>query len=265
MKPLIDGDILLYEIGYGIETGWDSPGYPYFDQAAEMLDERISNICAMVGATEEPTLYLTGKTNFRYAIATRQPYKERPSLKPYHYKNLKAYVQNVYDCVLSVGTEADDEMSLEQRRRPNDVIVCSRDKDLKTSPGWHYGWEVHNQPSFGPSLVDGVGWIKLSDPVPKKTRTLKGAGPLFFYAQCLMGDGVDTILGLQKGVGAVGAFKILDGCTTPTEAFKAVREAYRAVHGDDGHKFLLETGRLLYMTRYLDEWGNPVLWEFPDV
>lgn len=244
-----------------MEAGWDNPGFPPFDYAAESLDARIANICAMVEATEPPVLYLTGKTNFRYEIAKRRPYKERPSLKPFHYYNLKAYVQNTRECVLSVGMEADDEMSIAQTANPSNSIICSRDKDLRAVPGWHYGWENHLQPSFGPLLVDVLGKIWLS---PDR-RKLQGYGELFFYAQCLMGDTVDSIPGLGNKTGPVKAFNILDGCLSIQDAFKRVLEAYRGVYGDDAEEELLEQGRLLHMTRYLDEWGNPVLWELPYV
>lgn len=263
MQPLIDADVLLYETGFAVESTWQSAGFPPFDFAAESIDMRIANICAMVDATEEPILYLTGKGNFRYDIATRTPYKDRPSNKPFHYKNLKAYVKGKYEYVETVGMEADDALAIEQTKRPSDTIVCTRDKDLRAVTGWHYGWELFNQPQFGPEKVEGFGYLTLSPYVKGKSRTLKGVGEIFFYAQCLMGDSVDSIPGLIKGTGPVKAYEVLEGCTTPKEAFKAVLEAYRGVHGDNAEAYLLEQGRLLHMTRYLDEWGNPILWSFP--
>ena len=257
--------MLVYEAAFAAESSWQSDGFPPFDFAAEGLDMRIANICAMVDATKPPILYLTGKGNFRYDIATRQPYKERPSVKPFHYKNLKAYIKGKYEYVETIGMEADDALAIEQTKRPEETIICTRDKDLRAVAGWHYGWELANQPQFGPERVEGYGYITLSPYVKGKSRTLKGVGDAFFYAQCLMGDAIDTIPGLEKGTGPVKAFNILDGCTTSLEAFKAVLGAYKDVHGDDGEAFLLEQGRLLHMTRYLDERGNPILWEFPDV
>lgn len=259
MQPLIDADILLYEVGFAAEASKDGV-ISSFDSVAEMLDSRVANICAMVNATSEPVMYLTGRGNFRFDIAKRTPYKMRPGKKPFHYHNLKAYVQGKYSYVQSIGMEADDEMALEQTRRRGDTIICTRDKDLRAVPGWHYGWEVGNQASFGPSIVEEFGKLKLSN----DRKSLKGEGLLFFYAQCLTGDRVDTIPGLD-GVGAVGAFNVLDGCTSTSDAFKRVLEAYRGVYGDKAEEQLLEQGRLLWMTRYLDEWGNPILWEFPDV
>lgn len=257
MQPLVDADVLVYEVGFAGETAYE--GIPPFDYVAEMLDSRVANICAMVEATSHPVMYLTGKGNFRYDIAKRTPYKERAGKKPFHYHNLKAYIKGRYDYVESKGMEADDEMAIEQVRKPGRTIICTRDKDLRAVPGWHYGWELGNQATFGPTMVDECGEIRLSG----DRKSIKGTGLLFFYSQCLTGDRVDSIPGLD-GCGAVGAFNALAGCATPQEAFKAVLEAYRGQYEDRAEEELLEQGRLLWMTRYLDEWGNPVLWELPN-
>ena len=242
-------------MGFAAETGWQQPGFPPFDYAAELLDNRISNICAIVAATAPPILFLTGKTNFRNSIAKRQPYKARPSLKPWHYHNLKAYMWSKYECRMQEGLEADDLMAIEQTDRPQDTIIYTRDKDLRAVPGWHYGWELGNQPQYGPKRVEELGSIYLS----KDRKSLKGEGLLFFFGQCLVGDSVDTIPGCQ-GIGPVKAFEILEGSKTPNEALKRVYGAYKAVYGLSAYKELLEQGRLLWMTRKLREDGTPILW-----
>lgn len=258
MQPLIDGDMLRYEIGYAAEAGWQQPGFPHFDYVAQLLDLKIANICAITNATEKPIIYLTGKNNFRNDIAKRQKYKDRPSLKPFHFKNLSAYIPAVYDVRVQDGLEADDLMAIEQTRRPDETIICTRDKDLRAVPGWHYGWELGNQPSFGPELVTELGYINLSS----DRKSIKGTGLLFFLSQCLTGDAVDSILGIER-CGPVKAFFILEGTQTYLEGFNRVREAYRASYGDLGDEYLLESGRMLWMTRELNEDGSPKLWEFP--
>lgn len=261
MQPLLDADVLIYEVAFACVTA-NGGEVPPFDYAAEMFDSRVANICAMVDATEPPILYLTGKGNFRYEIAKTTPYKERAQEKPFHYYNLRAYAIGKHGAVVTVGMEADDALAIEATKKPNGTIICTRDKDLRSVPGNHYGWEVHNQPSFGPVKVDYLGKIELS----KDRKKIVGTGILFFYAQILMGDRTDSIPGLP-GCGPVQAFKTLDGCGSTMEAFKAVQEAYRALYEDDkkADEVLLEQGRLVHMTRYLDEWGNVILWEFPNV
>jgi len=267
MQVLLDADILRYECAAAAESGWQSEGLPPFDYAANLLDERINNICAIVGATAPPILYLTGKGNFRYDIAKRQPYKSRPSVKPFHFHNLTAYMRSKYDAIISEGMEADDLMAIEQTRRirlhagpleETESIICSRDKDLRGVPGNFYCWELGAQPSYGPVLINSLGSLQLSEDGKK----LSGTGERFFYAQCLMGDPTDSIPGL-RGTGPAKAFKILQATTTLPEAFKAVLEAYRAVYEEAAEAELLEQGRLLWMTRELHPDGKPVLWELP--
>ncbi len=264
MQCLVDADVLRYEIGYAAETGWQHPGFPPFDYVAELLDNRIANIVAIAGNADgegmipEPILYLTGKGNFRFDIAKRTPYKERAGNKPWHFKNITAYMKARYNVIESEGIEADDLMAIEQSKRPLETIICTRDKDLRQVPGWHYGWELGNQPQFGPMLVDEFGAIELSE----DRKKIKGYGSKFFYSQCLTGDIVDSIPGLGK-CGPVRAFEILESAQDTTDCFKRVREAYRAFYEDRGDEELLEQGRLLWMTRKLDENNKPVMWEFP--
>lgn len=273
MQPLIDGDILCYEIGYAAEAGWQQAGFPSFDYVAELLNNRIGNICAIVNATAPPKVYLTGKTNFRTEIAKRRPYKERPSLKPFHYYNIKAYLNCVYDTITSEGMEADDLMAIEQTRRildrssssgqgeipTTETIICTRDKDLRQVPGWTYSWELGNQPSFGPVYIEPFGSLQLSS----DRKKLSGTGLMWFYAQCLTGDAVDTVPGLD-GMGPVGAFNILNGATDMDDAFKRLLEAYRGVYGASAEEELLEQGRLLWMVREMDEDCKPIMWQIPN-
>lgn len=260
MQPLVDADVLLYEIGFAAEAGWQNEGFPPADYAINLLETRLGNLCAIVEATQPPIMFLTGKGNFRFDIAKRTPYKERPSLKPFHYYNLRAYIKFTYDYRESVGMEADDLMAIEQTKRPDETIICTRDKDLRAVPGWHYGWELGNQPQFGPEIVLELGAIRLSN----DRKSIKGTGLLFFWSQCLTGDRVDTIPGLP-GIGPVKALEILDGVESQAEAFQHVLGAYRDVYGASAEAELLEQGRLLWMTRELNEDGTPVLWKLPQL
>lgn len=277
MKPLIDGDVLVYEIGFAAETGWASikreegvedTSPPPFNYVAELLDNRIADICGTVMATEPPTLYLTGKDNFREKIAKRRVYKGNRDEggKPWHYKNIKAYMQTRYDCVIVDGMEADDAMCIEQTlglntpyRNSVQTIICTRDKDLRMCPGWHFGWELGNQPQFGPEFVEGFGYLKLS----ADGKKLKGIGDAFFYAQLIMGDSVDNIPGIPKS-GPKKAYNILANTKTREEAEKAVVEAYKGFYGDSWREEMLEQGQLLWMVRELDEEGKPIMWRLSD-
>lgn len=268
IQPLVDADVLLYEIGFAAEVGWKGEGLPPFDYVGDLLDNRVANICAMVGATCPPILFLTGNTNFRNEIAKRTKYKDRPSHKPHHYHNLKAYIKGKYDYRITEGLEADDLMAIMQTEREAEfarlspevqdlirTIICTRDKDLRAVPGWHYGWELGNQPQFGPERVESLGRIALSG----DRKSIKGVGLLFFFSQLLTGDKVDSIPGLE-GCGPVKAWDILNGSDTPKEALRRVYKAYKEKYGMRAYAEMLEQGRLLWMTRKLREDGTPILW-----
>ena len=282
MKPLVDGDVLVYEIGWAAETGWraikewkegDEPlPPPPFDYVAELLDNRVAEICGKVMATEPPTLYLTGKGNFREAIAKKKPYKgnRKEDNKPWHYANIKSYMQTKYDVIIVEGMEADDAMCIEQvdrlynrgnplRKDVTESIICTRDKDLRQCPGWHFGWELGNQPQYGPKFVEGFGEIELDD-----KKKLRGCGDKFFYAQLITGDPVDNVPGLPRK-GAVEAFNLLGNTQTREEAEKAVVEAYRGFYGDDAYRQeMREQAQLLWMVRAVDENCKPIMWRFLD-
>lgn len=227
-------------------------------------------------ASEPPLLFLTGNshstrllndarrlkgeapielaTPFRELVATTKPYKgTRKGEKPFHFDNITAYLVANYDCRISNGLEADDLMALEQVQRAGETIICTRDKDLRMVPGWHYGWECGKQPSFGPELVDSKGWLRLNE-----KGDVKGVGLKFFFYQMLVGDTVDNIPGCPK-VGAIKAFGILKDLNTKKEHEEAVKDAYKKVYGEDRYmERLEEQSKLLWMIRELDNEGRPI-------
>jgi len=269
MKPLIDGDILKYEIGFAAETGWQKEDeLPPWEYVAKLFNLRVDNICAIVGATEPPLFFLSGEKNFRNDIAVTKVYKgTRVDNKPYHYYNLNAYIRGMFDHVVSDGIEADDLMCVYQTTMSNyrigetTTIICTRDKDLRQCPGWHYGWELGRQAQFGPELVDLQGWIELdrTGSAPK----IKGAGLSYFYSQLLTGDVVDNVPGLPK-CGPVKAYDLLSKCEDHREMIAEVIAQYSAKYGDHWISRLTEQGRLLWMVRSLNEDGSPVMWNIGD-
>lgn len=259
---LIDADVLLYEGGFAAETAWkhaspNSDDPPPWEFVQEWLERKIEHIEFECEATMPSKFFLTGEGNFRHAIATRQPYKQRPGHKPYHYANLKAVLRGLYNAIERDGLEADDLMSIEQTARKDETIICTRDKDLRQVAGWHYGWEVNGQPAFGPFYVSGYGSISLSD----DRKKLEGYGLKFFLAQCLTGDRVDSIPGLPK-CGPVAAYERLKDTETYQDGLSVVKDAYKERYVDTWREELLEQGQLLHMTRELNEDGTPVLWTF---
>lgn len=295
MKPLIDGDILLYEIGFSSEkndAGVIEPASWEFAQ--ELLDNRIKLICDEAGADEPPLLFLTNtprinKTlnkrrklsgeepkeyveNFRVEVAKEKDYKGgRKATKPFHFYNLLHYILASYDVhVNENGLEADDAMCLMQhaRREQLDTIICSRDKDLRQCQGWHYSWEVGKQPAIGPILVDELGWLEhknageFDSKGKAKPPKIFGVGNKFFYYQLLVGDNVDNIGGI-KNCGPAFAYKLLKDATSIRQCYELVAEKYVQTWEDEWKTKFREQADLLWMIRELDEKGEKVRWKPP--
>lgn len=289
MRCLIDADITRYEISSCGEydevdetTGELFHHIRDFEFVQELFDNRVRGILEDCDSTEPPILFLTGNststrilnrqrkvfgeaqlildTPLRERIAVSKPYKgTRKEEKPFHFDNLTAYIISSYETRISNGLEADDLMCIEQRKaslQGDDTIICTRDKDLRQSPGWHFGWECGRQPSFGPIQVDNRGWLQLSD-----DKKLKGVGTKFFFAQMLIGDTVDNIPGC-KGVGPVKAYDILKECVSKRDHELAVIEAYKNAYKDNYREVLEEQSKLLWMIRELNEDGSPIFYEW---
>lgn len=278
MKPLIDGDILLHEIGWSGEFKDKESGefvILSFDHVQKLLDDKIKLICDEVEATEEPTIYLTNnewitnywnKTSkfygvpeltyqpvFRYDVAKTKPYKgNRTNPKPFHFYNITLYLLTEYDCVVSQkGYEADDVMCMDQTET---TIICSRDKDLRICPGWHYSWECGGQRSVGPVKTDELGWLEKVekwDEVKEKhiLKDIRGYGLKFFYYQMLVGDTADHIPGLP-GWGKVGAYKLIDPLQSKEEVKEAVKSQYKNNEKiENAKEYFLEQANLLWMVQ----------------
>lgn len=285
LQPLIDGDLLVHEIsvlGEYIDEETQEPRVRHFSYLEEIVVNRIDEICQAVNSTLPPVIYLTGKGNFRYDIAKLKPYKgNRKSEKPLHFENVKWFLISRYNAIIVDGMEADDALGIEQSNTLSDLggefpycptVICSRDKDLRQIPGWHYGWEVGLQPEFRLQLVDKLGklystWkISISEKTGKELRSLKkvwGSGMRWFYAQCLIGDTVDNIPGLP-GCGPAKALEVLEECETEKDMFLAVKGLYQDKYGDEWEPQLLEQARLVWMVRELNKDGTPKMWELPE-
>lgn len=259
MKALIDADILLYQSAFAGQDR-DTGEIHSFDYVAENFESNVEMIKRAVEA-DEAILYLTGPNNFRFNIAKTKPYKgTRQEEKPYHYKNLRFYIEALPNAVVTDGYEADDAMCIEQYKRleSQDTIICSRDKDLRMCPGWHYGWEHGGQPEFFPTYVSPLGEITLSEDKKK----IKGTGLKFFYSQLITGDSVDNIPGLPKGGPVLAALTLADA-VNEQEMCERVATLYHAKLGDNWYEYFLEQAQLLWMVREVDENNIPIMWRPP--
>lgn len=232
----IDADIVLYSVGFAAE---DDP-IEYCCYSAKKLIQSI------IEATEadEYVLYLTGKTNFRDAVATLQPYKGNRELasKPIHYEALRSYLTKYHPFIESVDCEADDLLGIACTADDGNInILASLDKDLNMIEGLHYNWRKKE---------DYTIYLEEAD--------------LFFVEQLLTGDATDNIPGLKKITGHVASKKKKEYCREApnfVEAIARVKETYLSCHilsnpdmdegalAQDVEVCLQEIGDLLWIRR----------------
>lgn len=225
MKALIDGDILVYRIGFASE---DEPESIAIARCSEFIEDLI-----LFNGFGEYQGYLTGKTNFRNEIAVTAPYKgNRKSAKPKHYQLLRDYMESAWSFTMIEDQEADDAIGITAyEMEVGEYCICSIDKDLDMLRGDHYNF-VKDERYF---ITEEEG--------------IKN-----FYKQLLMGDRVDNIIGI-KGIGTVKAERLLKECKNENEMYLAILEAY-----EGNAERVLENGRLLWIRRQpLQLWQPPSL------
>lgn len=255
MRVIIDSDILRYQIGsieleneyaFNPTTGSTGkmPAPP--SEIRRIVDETIQHIRAATGATSYICV-LSGKTNFRNDIANQQPYKGNREgfVKPYNWKTVGDHIMESYNHIVVDGFEADDWMGIEQRKDPENTIIASRDKDLKTVFGYHYRWACGERQ---PEVL--THWISEFD------------AKHFFFHQMLTGDTTDNICGCgqkkemmwggkltmrRKGIGEKAAIQLLSDCSTVQELYDVVSQCYQNEFGDAWEEVMLENARLLYI------------------
>jgi len=246
---------MCYEMGSAVDKDSVPIDWPLVKARVDM---KINHILWMTEATSWSG-YLTSqdKSNFRIEVATIKGYKAHRANKPkpYWYQDVYDYIASMNNITIVYGQEADDAISIAQWsnltstlenksganiRGLTDTVICTRDKDLRMVPGWHYYWPSYSQEEQDPfwiSPIQGLRW---------------------FYTQLMTGDPADNILGLY-GVGPKSIYiPKLENMETELEMFVFVQHLYEKYFGNYWKFFMLENGRLLWMRRFEGE-----MWEFP--
>jgi 5'-3' exonuclease len=239
---LIDGDLWCYDIPFAAESGGDNPSMDYCITAAEY---RMENILQAVGC-KDLEVYLTGSNNFRTEHAKTAEYKANRGSKPKLYKEMREWMQFKWNAQIIDGMEADDQLAIRQTQEGDNSVIVSRDKDLRMVEGWHYGYSCGSQPEFELRWIDKLGYLEYSK------KGTKGGGIKFFFAQLLMGDKTDNILGV-KGVGAKKAYDTIEPLSDIQDMFDICWDMY------DDLTVMLENADLLWMVTELTEDGKPVM------
>lgn len=229
-RALIDGDILVYRIGFacerkdvGLEPDW---------VARARLNESLDRMMDAVECSDfDLFLTSTDKSNFRFALASN--YKaNRVAPKPQHYDFLRKVMNEEYGAIVVEGEEADDALG---KCSTTDTVICSIDKDLDQIPGWHYNFVKEILYYIEP--LEAARW---------------------FYQQVLIGDVSDNIKGCP-GIGPVKANRILEGCEKESQMLEAVVEQYQnKVRKSSWSDDLLLAGKLLWIRKAdRKEWALP--------
>jgi hypothetical protein len=222
ITALIDADSLCYAVGFSSNDAEESI-------AIARLEETMTELCMELDC-EDYKGFLTGKGNFRDAIAVTVPYKgQRVSEKPVHLNALRCHLVTSWGFTVVQGIEADDAVGIAAYAVPEDeTIMVHIDKDLNQFRGWHYNYRKK-----------------------EKYYVSEFEGLTAFYTQILTGDRIDNIIGL-KGIGPVKAKRILKECTNENELYQAVLKAYE---GDQQR--LLENAQLLWLQREPNQVWTP--------
>lgn len=255
MILFIDGDVLRYQVGSIMQKHPFLPNEKipaetkFIHTTVKNMVERAIEACD----AHEVRVVLSGVGNFRNDIATLQSYKGNRSgfEKPAHYKTVEMFLRENYPTIMVDGREADDYLGDVLRYFPDLAICGSRDKDLRTVPGYHYSWACgENQPEkplYKVSPYDAWHFFFYQMLIGDNTDNIIGCGVKKEMKWGKNEDGTPRMMMRRKGVGSVGAKKILDNAKDTMELYERVYSEYKAVFGEDAEEAFLENARLLYI------------------
>ena len=218
MELLIDGDVIVYRIGFATQHK-DEDGEVVADPLAYALHSVKVYINGMIKKTKasKSRLFLTGKGNFRSTVDSEYKANRKGTAKPIHYQAIRDYMVKHLGAEMIEGMEADDALALNQT---SDTMIATIDKDLLMVAGEHYNFNTGEFKTI--TQEEGTHW---------------------FYMQMLMGDKVDNIIGI-KGIGKVKAAKIL----LESEDWDAsVEDKYKDFFGDGWYQRMVQNTQLLWM------------------
>ena len=278
MLALIDGDIIVYRAGFAAEKkNWilyhgEGPEMVPFESKTDLnkfvkdneitefacdsqlvvqdVSFAVNNLITVLDAVKKQLnpdkmrVFISGKDNYRYKIATVKPYKGNrdDAHKPAHYEALRNYLIKYHKCWVSDNEEADDTIGIaatECASRGVPCVVVSTDKDLDMIPGAHFNWVKGLEYSITPEEA-----------------------MMNFYLQLLSGDATDNVPGVP-GIGIAKAQKLLSALAGGpeeelyTHVWATYKDHFPDLTDEQVDAMVLEMGRLLWIRRYPEELWNP--------
>ena len=183
---LIDGDVLVYRVGFAVEKSidWGDGKHTLHAEegdATKAVDALIGEILDAVEA-EQYFVALTCHETVNFRKQFYPPYKENRAKvrKPLLWKFLREYLMSDYAASIKANLEADDILGIWSTKlwagNPDRVIV-SIDKDFKSVPGKFYNFDKKEHYEISEEEAD-----------------------FNFFAQVLTGDKTDNYPGCM-GIG----------------------------------------------------------------
>ena len=245
---MIDGDVLVYQIGCALEKPihWGDDIWSLHVDAREAKQRLDSDIAdwKMLLRADEVIVALSCKTEegFRRGICPTYKSNRKGVRKPVAHQALREHMIEAYSAVLWDGLEADDILGiLATEPHVGERIIVSIDKDFKGVPSNAYNFRKD---------FEGV------------VTTVDEDAIKFHALQTLMGDAVDGYQGIP-GVGPKSAEKILDG-VAPADYWRVIVAAY--VKAGLSEEVALTNARLARILRHGDydtKTGKINLWVPP--
>jgi hypothetical protein len=232
-RPLLDFDLI------GFRSAATVPPEEPVEYALHNCKIACQNIIDKFDRGLEYKGFLTGKDNYREALAVTKPYKgnRKDKPRPVYLKECREYLVYAWGAIVVDGIEADDALATEQyAAKDKSTCIVTNDKDMLYGvPGFMYNY-TKDQHFY---------------------TTLDSADH-FFYTQLLTGDPVDNIQGVP-GLGKAKAAKLLAGCKSNRDRYNVCLKEYNRVYPMNGPVVLEEMANLLYIQRkgVTDRWQKP--------
>lgn len=243
---ILDADCFIFQSAWAVRDQMNMLGLM---AAKNKLDSLISAVLEKCNTDYYLGFYgIPDTKNFRYEVATIQPYKGTRSSTDeewvrYFKPLLKNYMGERWGFYGLDEIEADDAVSIAFKKYKDiyKIKLVFEDKDLKQLAYFNNCDIIQYNPN------------RKHNPNGKlETITVK-AGMKSFYLQTLHGDGTDNIAGVQ-GLGKAGALKLInnlelskDNNATELDYFNLVQDQYIKKYADGFIPFMVENFLLLKM------------------
>jgi len=256
---ILDGDMYVRKVAHAAKEDTN------FTHVLHSIKMMLKDSREAVPAQHE-RIYITSndKSNFRYTVAKTPVIKKcakdfvldgkqiikgemyqllgykkhrANSEKPKYYQRLRDYLVEYHNAMIVEGIETDDMLGIQATKPGRISTIHTFDKDLLMQE-----LDVYDPTTKVLHTYDKHWQLEM------RGKKLYGRGRAWFYAQMLLGDGVDNIPGIPL-YGPVHAFKALQDCNTELDYVVATWAIYLEHVGDADRakERYLEIMKLLWM------------------